>query len=250
MLSGYIITSNLFKKPRTKTKWYSVTCPNHDDLMYPCLLIFFVRPWHLASFLMSVCLSLFLSLLCDVHSSLHAWMKIIVSSVSVVVEDFHSSPNSISLSLSLCSMIIFHCSTFLFILRGRNKHAKKVMLLLLLFFFACPPFLPSLPLICSTDQGKIRDAFESLLHCHFMWETDVLLFCCNPNKGRHELPPRPPGGEEGRAGRAVEGVHQRVEEAEGQGGGGAQEAQGEAGQEEGDQVRRPSGFCIHTLVHK
>merc|ERR1711879_487860 len=53
-------------------------------------------------------------------------------------------------------------------------------------------------------------------------------------KRRWKLPESAPGGEEGRAGRAAEGVHQRVEEAARQGGGGAEEAEGKAGQEEGD----------------
>ena len=39
------------------------------------------------------------------------------------------------------------------------------------------------------------------------------------HQGRWELPEGAPGGEEGRAGRAAEGVHQRMEEAALQGGG-------------------------------
>ena len=70
---------------------------------------------------------------------------------------------------------------------------------------------------------------------------------CNPDEpdvtdyphdqGRWELPEGSAGGQEGGAGRAAEGVHQRVAQAARQGGGGAQAAQGEAGQEEGDQSR-------------
>ena len=52
-------------------------------------------------------------------------------------------------------------------------------------------------------------------------------------QGRWQLPEGEAGSQEGRAGRAAEGVHQRVAEAEEQGGGGAAAAQGEADQEVG-----------------
>ena len=51
----------------------------------------------------------------------------------------------------------------------------------------------------------------------------------HPPQRRWKLPESAPGGEEGRAGRAAEGVHQRVEEAARQGGGGAEAAEGKAG---------------------
>ena len=57
------------------------------------------------------------------------------------------------------------------------------------------------------------------------------------NQGRWELPEGEAGGEEGGAGRAAEGVHQRVAQAALQGRGGAEAPQGEAGKEEGDQSR-------------
>ena len=63
------------------------------------------------------------------------------------------------------------------------------------------------------------------------------------NQGRWKLSQGPRRGQEGRAGPAAPGVHQRVEEAEGQGGGGAQEAEGQAGQEEGDQGRAGEETC-------
>ena len=56
-------------------------------------------------------------------------------------------------------------------------------------------------------------------------------------QGRWQLPEGETRSQEGRAGRAAEGVHQRVAEAEKQGGGGAAAAQGEADQEEGDPGR-------------
>ena len=56
-------------------------------------------------------------------------------------------------------------------------------------------------------------------------------------QGRWQLPEGEAGSQEGRAGRAAEGVHQRVAQAEEQGGGGAAAAQGEADQEEGDPGR-------------
>ena len=68
------------------------------------------------------------------------------------------------------------------------------------------------------------------------WDDSEVYICC-VLKGRWKLPQGPPGSQEGRVGRAAQGVHQRMEETEGQGGGRAQEAEGEAGQEEGNQVR-------------
>ena len=62
------------------------------------------------------------------------------------------------------------------------------------------------------------------------------------DQGRWELPEGQTGGQEGRAGRAAEGVHQRMEEAALQGRGGAEAPQGEAGKEEGDQSR--AGTCL------
>ena len=73
-----------------------------------------------------------------------------------------------------------------------------------------------------------------------LWFSAVFVFCTlpvwvalhhwhHPPQRRWKLLESAPGGEEGRAGRAAEGVHQRVEEAARQGGGGAEAAEGKAG---------------------
>ena len=49
------------------------------------------------------------------------------------------------------------------------------------------------------------------------------------HQGRWELPQGPAGGQEGGAGRAAEGVHQRMAQTASQGGRGAEAAEGEAG---------------------
>ena len=79
-----------------------------------------------------------------------------------------------------------------------------------------------------------RNAADFQNHPHFLskscgslkWRFDE---CLCDHQGRWELPQGPAGGQEGGAGRAAEGVHQRMAQTASQGGRGAEAAEGEAG---------------------
>jgi hypothetical protein len=70
------------------------------------------------------------------------------------------------------------------------------------------------------------------------------------SQGRLQLPEGSSGGQEGRAWWAAEGVHQRMAQAEGQGGRGAQEAKGQTSQEEGNQVHNDKHFWHRYLYFR